>query len=235
MKYKIEASILGISLMIAAAVFGMFFYAARTSRETISVVGAATGRFESDIVKWRIGISRPATATTLPGSYRELSGDLGTVEAELRNAGIDSGEITVQPVNTMPLYEPKAGVQQYRLNQMVIVISHNIPTVARLALNTGKLISKGVILQSSSLEYYFSKLAQIKQSLLSEATKDAKKRAEAIAENSGMKVGHLLRAAAGVFQITEPYSTDVSSYGVYNTATREKDITVTVHATYELE
>lgn len=221
--------------MAAATIFGLFFYAARSSHETISVVGAATGRFQSDVVKWRIGISRPATAATLSGSYRELNGDLQTVEDELQAAGIDSDEITVQPVNTMPVYQPKAGTQKYRLNQMVIVISHDIPTVSKLALNTGKLISKGVILESSSLEYYFSKLAQIKQKLLSEATQDARKRAEAIADNSGMKVGHLLSARAGVFQITEPYSTQVSSYGVYNTATREKDITVTVHSTFDLD
>ena len=43
-----------------------------------------------------------------------------------------------------------------------------------------------------------------------------------------------MAARAGVFQITEPYSTEVSDYGVHNTSTRVKEITVTVHATFLL-
>lgn len=234
MKHTTEALVVGISVMAAATIFCIFFYSTRSSQETISVVGAATGRFESDVVKWRIAISRPAKAETIRQAYGLLSGDLKTVEDELRTAGIDSSEITIQPVNTQPVYQPK-GEMEYNLNQFIIVISRDIQTVSKLALDPGTLVSKGVIVQSSTLEYYFSKLAEIKQKLLSEATQDAMKRAQAIADNAGMKVGHLLSARAGVFQITEPYSTEVSSYGIYNTATQEKDITVTVHCTFKLQ
>ena len=38
----------------------------------------------------------------------------------------------------------------------------------------------------------------------------------------------------GVFQITEPYSTDVSDYGYYNTDTRTKSISVTVTTKFRL-
>ncbi len=234
MKRTTEALIVGVCLMAAATIFGMFFYGSRSRRETISVVGAATGRFESDVVKWRIGISKPATAGTITQAYSLLNNELVVVESKLKAVGIDSSEITVQPVNTMPIYRPK-GEMEYNLIQSIIVISRNIPTIARLALNPGKLVSKGLILQSSSLEYYFSRLAEIKQKLLSEATADAAKRAEAIADNAGVKIGDLMSAREGVFQITEPYSTEVSSYGVYNTATRKKDITVTVHCVFELK
>ncbi len=234
MKRTTEALILGMSIMVAAAIFGIFFYSTRSSIKSIEVVGAATGRFKSDVVKWRIAISRPATATTIRQAYDLLSGDLKTVEAELKTAGIDSSEITIQPVNTQSVYKPNGGMD-YNINQYIIVISRDIPTVSGLALNPVTLVSKGVIVQSSALGYYFSKLAEIKQNLLSDATKDAMKRADAIAANSGMKVGHLLNARAGVFQITEPYSTQVSSYGIYNTSTLEKDITVTVHCTFSLD
>jgi hypothetical protein len=37
-----------------------------------------------------------------------------------------------------------------------------------------------------------------------------------------------------VFQITEPYSTDVSDYGYYNTDTRTKSISVTVTTKFRL-
>jgi len=42
-------------------------------------------------------------------------------------------------------------------------------------------------------------------------------------------------AKAGVFQITEPYSTDVADYGYYNTSTRSKSISVTLTAVFKLK
>jgi hypothetical protein len=86
-----------------------------------------------------------------------------------------------------------------------------------------------------SLEYYLSKLSKIKRELLAEATKEARRRAEEIAENSGVEISEIDSARSGVFQITEPYSTEVSDYGIYSTATRLKDMTVTVHVSFTLK
>jgi hypothetical protein len=66
-------------MVIAAAVFGIFFYSARSAHQTIYVVGAATGRFQSDVVKWRIAISRSAKPATIGMAYDLLKGDLKTV------------------------------------------------------------------------------------------------------------------------------------------------------------
>ncbi|WP_232502671.1 hypothetical protein [Candidatus Cloacimonas acidaminovorans] len=48
-------------------------------------------------------------------------------------------------------------------------------------------------------------------------------------------MGKLREARAGVFQITEPYSTEVSDYGIYNTSTRSKSISVTLTAIFKLK
>jgi hypothetical protein len=52
--------------------------------------------------------------------------------------------------------------------------------VETLALNPTSLFESGIIIQSSVLEYFSSKLAEIKHELLTNATEDAKKRAEEI-------------------------------------------------------
>jgi uncharacterized protein len=62
----------------------------------------------------------------------------------------------------------------------------------------------------------------------------AKRRAEEIVGSTGGKVGGVTSARAGVFQITEPFSTEVSSFGVHNTSTRRKEITVTVHSAFRI-
>ena len=56
-----------------------------------------------------------------------------------------------------------------------------------------------------------------------------------ILKEGGHKVGKMTWSQAGVFQIIEPYSTEVESYGMYNTASRKKEIKVTVHATYLIQ
>lgn len=104
-----------------------------------------------------------------------------------------------------------------------------------MALNPSLVVEKGIVLQSSNLEYYPSKLSRIKKELLAEATTDARQRAAEIARSSGDRIARIESARVGVFQITEPYSTEVSDYGVYNTSTREKDITVTVNVSFTLE
>jgi hypothetical protein len=48
-------------------------------------------------------------------------------------------------------------------------------------------------------------------------------------------LGKLREARAGVFQITEPYSTEVSDYGIYNTGTKQKSISVTLTAYFNLK
>ncbi len=83
-------------------------------------------------------------------------------------------------------------------------------------------------------EYFVSNLADIKAEMLALATADAKVRAEEIAKSSGNKVCGLLSARSGVFQIRKPLSTDVSDYGIYNTSSKEKEIAVTVTATFKI-
>jgi CheY-like chemotaxis protein len=67
------------------------------------------------------------------------------------------------------------------------------------------------------------------------AAADARRRAEEIAGGSEMTIDKIVSARAGVFQITAPFSTEVSDYGVHDTSTRKKEITVTVHATFSVE
>ncbi|CCU78849.1 hypothetical protein HSACCH_00942 [Halanaerobium saccharolyticum subsp. saccharolyticum DSM 6643] len=39
---------------------------------------------------------------------------------------------------------------------------------------------------------------------------------------------------SGIFQITEPYSTDASSMDIYNTSSRDKEISVTAHLVFSI-
>jgi len=222
------AIVLGISFVVGAAVFGNYFYRSRAQDNTIRVVGAATKRYDSDIVKWRISVGRQTGLGDASAGYSDTRKAFEGLMAELKGAGISDKDVSVQPINRNPTYDNSGNHTGYNFNQSVYVISSDLATIEKLALNPDEMFQKGVALQSSSLEYYFSKLPDIKKELLAEATRDAKQRAVEIAKNSGSGIGSMRSARAGIFQITEPYSTEVSDYGIYNTSTRQKDVTVTV-------
>jgi len=228
----IVAIILGISFVVGAAVFGNYFYRSRAQGNTIRVVGAATKRYDSDIVKWRISVGRQTGLGDASAGYSDTRKAFEGLMAELKGAGISDKDVSVQPINRNPTYDNSGNHTGYNFNQSVYVISSDLATIEKLALNPDEMFQKGVALQSSSLEYYFSKLPDIKKELLAEATRDAKQRAVEIAKNSGSGIGSMRTARAGIFQITEPYSTEVSDYGIYNTSTRQKDVTVTVTAEF---
>lgn len=230
-----HALIFGISLVIAALIFGNFFYQARANEDAINVVGAATLSFDSDIVKWSITLSRHTGLTDVSDAYRKLQADVDLLKAQLAERGLEEPEITVQPMNSYPRYNNQGEVSGFNVVQSVYVVSPRITAVEDLALNPGALQSSGALLQNSNLEYFYSALSDIKLQLLGAAAEDARRRAEQIVASSGAKLGAPTSMRAGVFQITEPYSTEISDYGVYNTRSKRKDITVTVRASFRIE
>jgi hypothetical protein len=221
---------LGLSLVAAALVFGLFFYHARAPERTVRVTGAATRQFEADVAKWRLTLSRSVGLDGLAAGYTAVHADVERVAAQLRRLGLADTAVTVQPANANPRYEERGQVVGYDVHQSLMAVSPNVDALEGLALDPGRLETGAAFLQGSSLEYYRDDLDALKHALLAEAAADARRRAGQIAGEG--RVGAMTEASAGVFQITEPYSTDVEAYGIHNTASRRQEITVTVHATF---
>ncbi len=72
--------------------------------------------------------------------------------------------------------------------------------------------------------------------MISKATEDARIRAEKIAENSGGRLGDLISAKMGIFQITGQNSNEDYSWGgTYNTSSKEKTASITMKLNYEVD
>ena len=122
----------------------------------------------------------------------------------------------------------------YSVNQMLYVRSSDVAKVEEIALDPQFFAERQIVLNQSNLEYLYSKLPELKKEMIGKATADAMGRALEIVGATKAKLGKLSSARSGVFQITEPYSTDVSDYGYYSTQTRTKSISVTVNAKFAL-
>lgn len=240
-----DAVIYGLALVISTTILGHYFYHSKVRRDTIDVLGSATRRYNSDIVKWNVTVSRIIEENDMKSGYALIQKDLNYILAYLKSDGFTDQEITIKPIaieeRKVPIPMGKYDtVQQYRhqgyiFRQQFFVISKNIPKVEKLALNSSFIIEKGIILDCSNLDYYFSTLPDIKRELVAEATKDADARAKSIAKTAHVSINRLIRADTGTFQINEPYANEVSYGGTFNTSTREKDISITLNATYTLK
>jgi hypothetical protein len=78
-------------------------------------------------------------------------------------------------------------------------------------------------------------LPELRINLLADAVKDAKARAQKIADGTGKKIGTIKTANMGVVQVLPVNSTDVSDYGTYDTGTIEKEVMITVTVLFTLE
>ncbi|MCX7784749.1 MAG: SIMPL domain-containing protein [candidate division WOR-3 bacterium] len=230
-----NAVIFSIGILLSSIILGIFFYTSRKPQNTIRVTGYATKRFESDIIKWSLTITRQTGLYDINTGYQAIKKDVEFIINELKKNGINENEITLQPIFNLQQYNREGVVSGYSVRQSIFIISSNLTTLEKLARNPDFIYNKGIVLESSNIEYNYSKIADLKKELLAQATIDAKNRAQEIAKSTNAKLGKMIQARQGVFQITEPNSTEVSDYGIYSTTTKIKDITVTLSATFALK
>ena len=227
------ASILAVGIIIAAFVWGAFFISAR-NEQSIRVVGQGVKTITSDIIKWNMSINRTTNVAYKSEGPSWIQEDLIKVKKYLASNGIEEKDILVDPVSSYANYGNN-GVTGYSFSQRIEVKSDDIEKIEKMALDNKALAKQDIYLEYSNLEYFVSNLAELKAEMLALATADAKARAEEIAKSSGNKICGLLSAKTGVFQIRKPLSMDISDYGIYNTSSKEKEIAVTVNATFKIK
>ncbi|MEI7765687.1 MAG: SIMPL domain-containing protein [bacterium] len=234
--YVVFGLILGLSLVISATIGSLTFYKLR-SMDYISTTGSAKKAVVSDKVKWNTSITRSIRQSTVKDGYAKLDTDLKEVQAFLSTNGIPAESIDVSPVLMNEVYEQNPSTdKKYNLVQNIEIQSADVQKISDLSKNTNSLIvDKGVLFSTNSLEFYYSKLPEVRVELLASAVGDAKARAEQLAIAGGKKIGTLKSASSGVVQVMAPNSVEVSDYGMYDTSKINKEIMVTVKASFEIK
>ncbi len=228
--------ILGGSFLIAVILGAVTVFQVRSLSDTVSVTGSAKMEVASDQAKWTTQISRTVRESGLKAGYAQIATDLVDANAFFKAQGITAEELTVTPISMNPVYQQnETAEKQYTLSQTFIVQSNDVAKLTAASNRVADLINKGTIFSTIALEYYYSKLADSRIQLLSQAIEDAKARAAELAKNSGRGVGSLKSATSGVVQVQSLNSTDVSDYGSYDTSQIQKQITVTVKASFSLK
>lgn len=241
MQYRLWASLaISAAVVIAAFIFASAWRTGRPTAQVIAVTGLAQRDFVSDLIVWRASYSRQGA--TVAEAYALLRSDADQVRKFLVQRGIPDGEIVISAVAISPVYRDvqngnrvETVFEGYRLEQNVSVESKRVDTVEQLSREISQLIDAGIILNSQKPQYYYTRLAELKLDLLAKASKDGTERAEKIAENASGRLGGLLRADMGIFQITGQNSDEEYSWGgTFNTTSKRKTASITVKMEFGL-
>ncbi|MFA4998723.1 MAG: SIMPL domain-containing protein [Candidatus Paceibacterota bacterium] len=249
--YIVPAIVIGLCLIMATVVGAVSFYKIKSLSNVLSVTGSADKTITSDTVKWTSVVSRSVDSYGLKEGSTQIKNDLAVVKDYFKRSGIKDSEITVNPVTMNTICENRdsvvwdkygnqtcgsSGISGYSLQQTIVVDSDKVSEITALSQAASDyFIGQGLIFNTQSLEYYYSKLADLRLDLLGEATKNAKSRADVIAKSTGKNIGSLQSATMGVFQVTAKNSVEVSDYGIYDTSSIEKKVTAVVRASFTLK
>ncbi len=233
--------LLSASIIASAFLLSNTFLKVKNLDNTLSVTGSTRYKVVSDTVKWNTSITRSVKASNFKSGYTLIAKDLEEVKAFLTSNGVAENEIEVSTVSTEKEYSygneyiaPEDRL--YTFKQDITISSKNVELIESLAKNTSKFSELKAGFSIGSLEYYYSNLPELRISLLSDAIKDAKDRAGRIAESNKQSVGSLKSASMGSVLVLSPDSIlDNSDWGAYDTTTKDKEVMVTVKATFILE
>lgn len=228
-----------IAIIIAASAYRYRF----TSSEIVSVTGLAEKDFSADQIVWKGTFHRQGN--DLKTVYAALKADEAEIKRYLNAQNIPDTAIVFSSIDVQRNYNTRYDTEGrvagsefsgYNLTGTVTVDSKNIPAVEKLSREITVLLEKGIELNSIPPSYYYSALNELKIDLLANAAKDARQRAESIAENSKASLGKIKKATMGVFQITgKNLNEDYSYGGVFNTTSKEKTASITLRVDYQFE
>ena len=114
------------------------------------------------------------------------------------------------------------------MHQTISVGTSNVENIAEAAGEVTDLLREGIFVSGGKPSYTYSGVSDAKVQIIAQAAANARTRAEEITKKAGGNITEIKDIRQGVIQITTPNSTQVSSYGINDTSTIMKDISVVV-------
>ncbi len=230
-------TILSIALGLMVWYGGQVLYDIKLANDTIEVTGSAKKAVVADTGRLIINLEAKTGLTDQQAGVERLGQAVEKVTSYLTKEGHTDFETPAGNISATYYYPQNAEAVQtgYTINRSVIVRGSDVAKLTALANDLSPLGGDNYVVTTGGLELTYSKLDDMRVSLLSEAIKDATARAEAITSESGRNVGTLRNAVGGVVQVLPQGGVDISDYGSYDTGSLNKEVMVTTRATFSLE
>ena len=233
----------GIAAIVCAFVLGNAYTYKFRAQDTVVVTGLGETEFASDLIVWSGAIT--AEAANAAAGYAQIETSKRKVQEYLAAKGIPAEAVVFDFVNVNKQFAPvyNAGgswagqrFTGYELRQRFTVESKEVDKVEAVSREMSSLIAQGVSIEAYQPDYYYTRLDDVKLSLIERASADARTRAEKIAANAGAKIGKVRSARMGVFQITGANTNDeFSACGSFYTSSRQKKARITMRIEYRIK
>ena len=235
--------IIGIAIITSAIILSAAYTYKYRVQETILVTGLGEMEFTSDLIVWDGTIV--AEAKDAETGYAMIEQSKKKVYDFIISKGITADIIVFDFVNAHKRFETIyktngewAGQRfaGYELRQRVSIESKEVEKVEVISREISSLIAKGVQIEAFTPSYYYTKLDDVKLTLIEKASSDARLRAEKIAKFTGSDIDGVRSAKMGIFQITGANSNETfTSGGNFNTSSRNKKARITMRVEYQID
>ncbi|WP_053186872.1 SIMPL domain-containing protein [Sunxiuqinia dokdonensis] len=207
----LSVAMVSVALIIAGYFVGNMHKNSIKYNRHVEVKGLSEREVEADLAVWPIQI-------TLTGNdLKLLKADIERQKAEVKQFFLDQGfsdeELSMGSTNIedarAQMYGGNMENRQYRyvVKTEFTVRTNHIDKLQTALSESLELISKGVLIGSKNtwrpIEFIFTRLNEIKPSMIEEATMNAREVAEKFAMDSNSKVGKIKTARQGLFTITD--------------------------------
>ncbi|MFM9057508.1 MAG: SIMPL domain-containing protein [Bacteroidota bacterium] len=192
MKTHFNTLLIATAVVLSALLFSQAFLNRNKSADTISVTGLGSKDFIADLIVWK-GSFRQKNLD-LKEAYAQLDRDREKIRGYLVGKGVDAKNIVFSAIDINREFDEQydgngnrisSTFTGYRLNQDVQVESRDVDKVELISREVSELINSGIEFYSQAPEYYYTRLAELKIEMIAAATRDARIRAEKIAEQAG--------------------------------------------------
>ncbi|MEI6397617.1 MAG: SIMPL domain-containing protein [Pseudomonadota bacterium] len=228
---SIGGALVAVGLTLCGFLVGGGIRGIRNPERSVQVRGLAERMVKSTDSAWKLEYSVTGAEPSLLNN--ELARTQGEIHKFLIGCGFDESEIQKNPVvihdSKVDQYQQKKDAPRYTGRGSFVVGSKKVDLVTSSAEKTYKLLESGVVIQQSSVSYYFSDLNSIKPEMLKEATASAREAADSFATNSSSRLGKIKSASQGLFSIGAPFSEYDSASSI------QKKIRVVTEVSYTLE
>jgi hypothetical protein len=204
----ISAGVLAIGVAAAGWLAGEALIKSRLGFRVVTVKGLSEREVKADLGFWPIRFV--ATGASLEQARQSLETSEAAVKSYLDGKGFTHQDYQIQNIQVEDRfagYNAQQTLQEIRfvLTEDMLVRSAEVQKLADASRSVGDLLKSGVVFSSDAYNagpsFVFTKIADLKGEMLTEATKRAREAAEKFAAESGAKVGDIQSANQGIVEV----------------------------------
>lgn len=243
--FWIIAVALVLSFGINALLIGNALQRFKMDDRSVNVKGLSEREVKADLVVWNIQ-TRVVYDNLLEGSNQIDQAKNKIVNFLIQNQ-IGKEDIITEGISVIDKRANQYDNNQqnnsprYLITQNIQVRSNNVDLVQKVSRMTGELLQAGVVISNNEygnpIQFYFTKLNDIKPEMISEATQKAREAALKFATENDASLDRLKRANQGLFTIVDRTASLSSGEGGYASSTVDiyKNIRVVISAEYSIK